>query len=130
MVVVLLQKYHSQSLQFDVSVYVPVIAFNMCLFFSYHLGQWFETKVMMTNFLLLFRRIYNHYKNIYLELQRNSYPKLMKRLNEFFKKQNIWIRKQIVRFPNDPLWRHVNYVITQLDGLMAGYRSIKSIVSA
>ncbi|CAE1176247.1 Phospholipase-B 81,Phospholipase B-like 1,Phospholipase B [Acanthosepion pharaonis] len=77
--------------------------------------------------VLTAKRIYNHYKNIYLELQRNSYPKLMKRLNEFFKKQNIWIRKQIVRFPNDPLWRHVNYVITQLDGLMAGYRSIKSI---
>lgn len=84
---------------------------------------------MMTNSFLLFRRIYNHYKNLYLELQRSAYPKLMKRLNEFFEKQNIWIRKQIVRFPNDPLWRHVNYVITQLDGLMAGYRSIKQIVS-
>lgn len=72
------------------------------------------------------KRIYNHYKNMYLELSARTYPKFLNELREFFIKQDIWTRKQIEANPTCPMWRHIGYVMAQFDGLMAGYRAVKT----
>lgn len=44
------------------------------------------------------------------------------RIIDFLAEQNIWMRNQIEN-NNDPLWRHVSYIVSQYDGLLQGYNS-------
>lgn len=38
-----------------------------------------------------------------------------------FRKQDSWAREQVkLNKSSDPLWRHVGFIIAQMDGLQAG----------
>jgi len=43
----------------------------------------------------------------------------------FYGEQDKWTRAMIKNHPNeeDAFWRHVDYIMTQFDGLYAGYRA-------
>ena len=42
---------------------------------------------------------------------------------DFLAEQDNWTRSMIETHPSDAYWRHVSYIMAQLDGLYAGYRA-------
>jgi len=46
-----------------------------------------------------------------------------KELTDFIHENDAWTRQQSKANPNDPFWRHVQLVLVQLDGLIAGYQA-------
>ncbi|KAH9489509.1 Phospholipase B-like 1 [Bulinus truncatus] len=51
--------------------------------------------------------------------------KLKQKLDKWFIKQRQWANNMIINNPTDPLWRHASYIFAQLDGLYAGYKSVR-----
>ncbi|CAE7786125.1 Plbd1, partial [Symbiodinium sp. KB8] len=43
---------------------------------------------------------------------------------EWFAKQDSWARQQVAAHPHDSYWQHVDTVLHQLDGLVAGYAAV------
>ena len=52
----------------------------------------------------------------------------MRKLKEFYDDQEQWMRSMIRKHPKDEdaFWRHVSYILSQFDGLCAGYRAAAS----
>lgn len=63
-------------------------------------------------------QMFDHYANVYPQLIKSN--KTLEGVKDFIKKQDQWTREQVKMFRKYPLWRHVGYVISQLDGLFAG----------
>ena len=51
---------------------------------------------------------------------------LTKKLRIWFQQQRDWTDFMVKKNPGDPVWRHASYINTQLDGLYAGYRSVRN----
>lgn len=65
------------------------------------------------------RQMGDHYKNMYPQLITD--PTVASKVKDFLQKQFSWARDEVHRKGGgDPLWRHVGYVLSQLDGLHAG----------
>lgn len=62
--------------------------------------------------------MYDHYTNMYPQLIKN--PSIVKKVQDFMKKQELWTRENIKERKDDPFWRHTGYVVAQLDGLYLG----------
>ena len=69
------------------------------------------------------RRIYQHFLNIKDIFLTGKPDKVVTDLKVFLKTQDKWMRTQINRNSQDPLWRHVAMVMAQFDGLVDGYKS-------
>jgi hypothetical protein len=52
-----------------------------------------------------------------------TYQEFIKKVSVFCEAQEKWIRSQIKANRQDPYWRQVGYVLTQLEGIYAGYVS-------
>ncbi|KAG2464006.1 phospholipase B-like 1 [Polypterus senegalus] len=60
-----------------------------------------------------------HYSNMYPQLITD--PSIIGPVTDFMSKQDTWAREQVKeKKATDPLWRHVGYVLAQLDGMQAG----------
>lgn len=62
--------------------------------------------------------MYDHFTNLYPQLIKN--PSIVKKVQDFMEKQEMWTRQNIKAQKDDPFWRHTGYVVTQLDGLYLG----------
>lgn len=62
--------------------------------------------------------MYDHFTNLYPQLFKN--PSIVKKVQDFMEKQEMWTRQNIKAQKDDPFWRHTGYVVTQLDGLYLG----------
>lgn len=62
--------------------------------------------------------MYDHFTNLYPQLIKN--PTIMKKVQDFMEKQELWTRKNIKDQKDDPFWRHTGYVVSQLDGMYLG----------
>ncbi|XP_043929904.1 phospholipase B-like 1 isoform X2 [Protopterus annectens] len=80
-----------------------------------------KEKMYLAGFLegfLTAPQMFDHHANIYPHIIRSN--KTLEGVKDFIKKQDQWTREQVKIFKKSPLWRHVGYVISQLDGLFAG----------
>nr|XP_032822922.1 phospholipase B-like 1 [Petromyzon marinus] len=64
------------------------------------------------------RHINNHFKNLYPTFIKDNKTHAI--LEDFLRKQDSWARVQSRENHNDPFWRNVDYVLSQLDGMIAG----------
>ncbi|CAO2607007.1 Phospholipase B-like 1, partial [Lemmus lemmus] len=62
--------------------------------------------------------MYDHFTNLYPQLIKD--PSVMDKVQRFMEKQDIWTRRKIKQLKDDPFWRHIGYVMAQLDGLYVG----------
>lgn len=76
-------------------------------------------------FLLIFRQIESQYTNLFNIFFPTPNKSLAKKLDKWFTKQRLWADDMISRNGDSPLWRHVSYILAQLDGLYAGYKSVQ-----
>ncbi|XP_055875484.1 phospholipase B-like 1 [Biomphalaria glabrata] len=67
----------------------------------------------------------NQFTNLYDWFSPSHEEKLRVKLEQWFIKQREWANNMIKNNPNDPLWRHASYIFSQLDGLLAGYKSVR-----
>ncbi|XP_008328494.1 phospholipase B-like 1 [Cynoglossus semilaevis] len=67
------------------------------------------------------QQMMDHYTNMYPELIRD--PKVLGPVQAFMKDQDSWVREQVkLKKSSDPLWKHVGFIMAQMDGLQAGVR--------
>lgn len=71
------------------------------------------------------RHMENQFTNLYDWFSPSHDEKLRVKLEQWFIKQREWANNMIKNNPNDPLWRHASYIFSQLDGLLAGYKSVR-----
>lgn len=70
------------------------------------------------------RQIWQHYLNVKPFFIKPDEQELEKRYRQFFAKQNEWTRQMIQKYgSSDAYWRHVSYIVSQFDGLYAGYKA-------
>ncbi|KAL1776026.1 phospholipase B-like 1 [Sigmodon hispidus] len=62
--------------------------------------------------------MHDHFTNLYPQLIKD--PSIMVKVQKFIEKQDMWTRKNIKKYKDDPFWRHTGYVMAQLDGLYVG----------
>ncbi|XP_023597361.1 phospholipase B-like 1 isoform X1 [Trichechus manatus latirostris] len=62
--------------------------------------------------------MYDHFTNLYPQLIEK--PSIMDKVQDFMTKQHEWVQKNVKDYKGDPFWRHVGYVMAQLDGLYMG----------
>lgn len=61
----------------------------------------------------------NHYSNMYPQLIHD--PKILGPVQDFMTEQDSWVREQVKeKKDSDPLWKHVGFIVAQMDGLQAG----------
>ncbi|XP_013417551.1 phospholipase B [Lingula anatina] len=72
--------------------------------------------------VLTAKRMYQHYTNMYGVFLNGKSDKVIDGLKSFYNAQDKWIRQQIEKNLSDPFWRHVWYILCQLDGLYLGYK--------
>ncbi|KAM3859749.1 phospholipase B-like 1 [Diretmus argenteus] len=81
-----------------------------------------ETTYFLAGYLegyLTAEQMFSHYSNMYPQLITDK--KILNPLKRFLSKQNYWAREQVkLRRNSDPLWRHLELILAQLDGLQAG----------
>ncbi|XP_063078392.1 phospholipase B-like 1 [Engraulis encrasicolus] len=63
-------------------------------------------------------QIYDNYHNMYPQLIGDS--KTLKLVKDFMNKQDNWTRQQVKLNKESPFWRHVGFLVAQVDGLQAG----------
>nr|XP_023685648.1 phospholipase B-like 1 [Paramormyrops kingsleyae] len=65
------------------------------------------------------QQMFSHYSNMYPELITDQ--KTLIAVKNFMSKQDSWVRNQVKQQKSgDPFWRHMGFVVAQLDGLYAG----------
>ncbi|XP_013868362.1 phospholipase B-like 1 [Austrofundulus limnaeus] len=65
------------------------------------------------------QQMMDHYTNMYPQLIKD--PKLLGPVKKFMANQDSWVREQVkLNKSSDPLWKHVGFVVAQMDGLQAG----------
>lgn len=70
------------------------------------------------------RQIWQHYQNVKLFFIKKGEEEIEARFRKFFASQDQWIRVMITKYgTSDIYWRHVSYVLSQFDGLYAGYKA-------
>ncbi|XP_054974200.1 phospholipase B-like 1 isoform X1 [Sorex araneus] len=62
--------------------------------------------------------MYDHFVNLYPQLIKK--PFIVDKVKDFMMKQDEWTRNNIKENKDDPFWRHMGYVMAQLDGLYVG----------
>lgn len=74
--------------------------------------------------MLFYRQIWQHYQNVKPFFIPKGEEEIETRFREFFTSQDQWIRVMIAKYgTSDIYWRHVSYVLSQFDGLYAGYKA-------
>jgi len=74
--------------------------------------------------ILTSRQIWQHYLNVKPFFIKPGEQELEKRYRQFFAKQDEWTRQMIQKYgTDDSYWRHVSYIVSQFDGLHAGYKA-------
>lgn len=74
------------------------------------------------------RRIWQHYHNVQDFFFSKRDADVLKKLKNWFDQQNSWMRNMIMKNKSDPMWRHVGLIMSQFDGLVAGYKSVAKMV--
>uniref|UniRef100_A0A8C9T9I2 Phospholipase B-like n=1 Tax=Scleropages formosus TaxID=113540 RepID=A0A8C9T9I2_SCLFO len=64
------------------------------------------------------QQMFSHYDNMYPQLINS--PEVLATVKDFMSKQDSWTRKQVKTNSTDPFWKHVGFVVAQMDGLQAG----------
>uniref|UniRef100_A0A674P7Q1 Phospholipase B-like n=1 Tax=Takifugu rubripes TaxID=31033 RepID=A0A674P7Q1_TAKRU len=65
------------------------------------------------------QQMMDHHTNMFPQLIHDS--KTLDLVHRFLVKQDSWAREQVkLNKSSDPLWRHVGFIIAQMDGLQAG----------
>ncbi|XP_047213488.1 phospholipase B-like 1 isoform X2 [Girardinichthys multiradiatus] len=65
------------------------------------------------------QQMMDHYTNMYPQLITD--PKILDPVKTFIAKQDSWVREQVkLNKSSDPLWKHMGFIIAQMDGLQAG----------
>ncbi|XP_001370772.3 phospholipase B-like 1 [Monodelphis domestica] len=64
------------------------------------------------------QHMYYHYENLYPQLIKK--PDASKKVQDFLAKQDDWAREQVGKNKKSPFWRHIGYILSQLDGLYFG----------
>ncbi|ESO88915.1 hypothetical protein LOTGIDRAFT_205711 [Lottia gigantea] len=79
--------------------------------------------------ILTARSISQHIQNIRDVIFRIKDRSIIEeKLKEYFNKQDKWMRSMIEdKSPQDGFWRHVYYILSQLDGLIAGYQAAREL---
>ncbi|XP_006888538.1 PREDICTED: phospholipase B-like 1 [Elephantulus edwardii] len=62
--------------------------------------------------------MYDHFTNLYPQLIKKSV--ILDKVRYFMEKQDKWARENVKRYKTDPFWRHVGYILAQIDGLYVG----------
>ncbi|XP_068606358.1 phospholipase B-like 1 [Brachionichthys hirsutus] len=64
------------------------------------------------------QKMMDHYTNMLSMIQE---PTILPLVKNFFVKQDSWTRAQVkLSGSTDPLWKHVGFIVAQMDGLQAG----------
>lgn len=69
------------------------------------------------------RQMENQFTNLFSVLFSKSSLKLVDKVKLWFTVQRRWSDEMILKHTSDPIWRHASYILAQLDGLYAGYKS-------
>ncbi|KAM5262755.1 phospholipase B-like 1 [Ctenodactylus gundi] len=80
-----------------------------------------EDNMFLAGFLegyLTAQHMHDHFTNLYPQLIK--IPSILKEVQAFMEKQDQWTRKNIKDNKDDPFWKHIGYIIAQLDGLHEG----------
>uniref|UniRef100_A0A3Q1BZE7 Phospholipase B-like n=1 Tax=Amphiprion ocellaris TaxID=80972 RepID=A0A3Q1BZE7_AMPOC len=81
-----------------------------------------EVTFFLAGFLegfLTAQQMMDHYTNMYPQLIHD--PKILESVQSFMAKQDSWVRQQVkLNKTSDPLWKHVGFIVAQMDGLQAG----------
>jgi hypothetical protein len=73
--------------------------------------------------VLTAKRIAQHKINCWsIFFQKTAYDPMA----QFFKDQYTWLKSEVNKNSQDPYWKHVSFVLAQLEGLSAGYNSVSS----
>ncbi|XP_057717076.1 phospholipase B-like 1 [Corythoichthys intestinalis] len=65
------------------------------------------------------QQMIDHYTNMYPQLIHD--PTILGPVQNFMKQQDSWTRLQVKNNKSsDPMWRHVGFIVAQMDGLQAG----------
>ena len=60
--------------------------------------------------------------NDYFQGKFKGDTKWIQAVKDFFFEQDLWMRSMIKKMSSrDPYWRHMGYILSQYDGLVAGY---------
>ena len=68
--------------------------------------------------------MWNHYQNMHPIFFPKDHSEREDRVRTFFQKQDQWTQQMIEQNPGDKYWRHVSYIVSQLNGLNDGYLSV------
>ncbi|KAK5880886.1 hypothetical protein CesoFtcFv8_021748 [Champsocephalus esox] len=81
-----------------------------------------ETTFFLAGYLegyLTAGQMFSHYSNMYPQFLKDE--KVLNPLKRFLSQQDQWSREQVrLRRHSDPLWKHLELILAQLDGLQAG----------
>ncbi|XP_038623883.1 phospholipase B-like 1 [Tachyglossus aculeatus] len=72
--------------------------------------------------------IQDHFSNLYPQLIKQ--PLVLEEVMAFLGKQERWARRHAKDNRDDPFWRHVGYVLAQMDGLTAGAEEWANVTHA
>ncbi|XP_068192495.1 phospholipase B-like 1 [Antennarius striatus] len=65
------------------------------------------------------QKMIDHHTNMFPQLIDS--PEILAQVKSFFVKQDSWTREQVkLSGSADPLWKHVGFIVAQVDGLQAG----------
>ncbi|XP_076866560.1 phospholipase B-like 1 isoform X1 [Brachyhypopomus gauderio] len=65
------------------------------------------------------QQMYDYFTNMYPQVITD--PKTLVAVKQFMMEQDSWARQQVkLNQSRDPLWRHVGFLLSQMDGLQAG----------
>lgn len=72
-------------------------------------------------------RIVQHYHNLYYAILKDKPADFVGKVQTFFDQQEKWSRDMVAMDAGQtPLWRHVGYILAQMDGLFAGCKLVKT----
>jgi len=63
--------------------------------------------------------IHQHYDNMVCQVDCSG--EVSPELQDFFTKQDAWSREQVAKHPDCPYWGYIGTLLSQMDGMIAGY---------
>ncbi|XP_005096538.2 phospholipase B-like 1 [Aplysia californica] len=75
--------------------------------------------------VLTFRQMESQFTNLFSVFFPKPDKSMQQKLEKWFTTQRAWADQMASNYPDDPLWRHSSYIFAQLDGLYAGYKSVR-----
>ncbi|BFZ21350.1 hypothetical protein BsWGS_24390 [Bradybaena similaris] len=70
------------------------------------------------------RQMEDQFQNLFQVVFPKPADKLLEKLKQWFTIERTWADLMIQTYSSDPIWRHASYILAQLDGLYAGYKSV------